>query len=178
MIGLIQPPMILRQGHAASAHPLIMNGLQPQNLDVSVIMRGGTAAVGDVLQFDMLAEDAAVSTATIGADNGIWKNVSAPTTNGIAAGMWNAVATEAIAATATGAVRVWGIIDAYVIAASGSVAIGSRLVPTTAKNFDLVSAAGEVYRALGMAAVSSPSSRALGSVFVAGIGSFGMDPAD
>lgn len=175
MISQIGPKLHTRSGLVPNADQVISNGLQIQNIDVRVIMRGGAAAVGDVLQFDLSAEDGDVSTVDIGSDTSIFRNVSAPTATGVAGGSWNCVALEAIADNAEGLVRVFGICQAYVIAASGSPAIGSRLVPTTAKNFDLVSAAGESYRAMSLAAVTTPTTRELATVLVNGIGSFGID---
>lgn len=126
----LQDALILRQGMAVSANPIAENGLQPQNVDVRVIVRKSVTA-GEVLMFDIAQDDAAVSSATLGASDGSFRNVIAPTAQGISAGYPMCVATAVIADNAPGVVRVQGIISADL---AGTNVVGDQLAPTTSGN--------------------------------------------
>lgn len=127
---LIDSPLILRQGVAARYSSVVENGLQIQNVDVRVIART-TVTVGEVLMFDIGQTDAAVSSATLQASAGCWRNVINPTAAGMAAGYPLCVATEAITDNLTGIVRVQGIVAADL---AGTNVIGDQLVATTSGN--------------------------------------------
>jgi len=146
-------------------------GLQPPSDNpVRVTVRGAAMAVGDVLAFDLVISDSAVTNLTPGSETSGWSNVRAPSAAEVLGNDPTVfcVCTEAAADDAKGSVLVLGYVDAFVIAASGSVAIGSDLIVTTAKNFDLVEAAGETIAAIGNEAVTSPTARTLGNVYVFG----------
>ncbi len=141
---------------------------------VHATARGGAFAVGDVVQFDLQLADAAVtSLANSGSTSG-WGSFTAPTATGVALKLVFGVVQEAIADDAEGKVMIRGHTDAYVIAASGSTAVGSPLVAAAAKNFDLVPEAGECYWALAQEIVTTPTTRALGAVYVDGLRGFGQ----
>lgn len=134
---------------------------------------GGAVAVGDVLQFDMQATDGDVTTFDFGDPNSIWKNVIAPRAGAIT-GNEVAVFCVALGAAADNAtisrVRIYDKVDqAFIIGATGSMAVGTDLVVTTAKNFDIVVATTEVIVGIGGGAVATPTTRTLGGpVFING----------
>lgn len=155
-------------------------GLQMATVDVldCINRSGGALAPGDVVQFDFAQGDGDVSNYTWGDDNSAWKNVIAPTAAVVAGTSYAVIGvvqgSSSIADNGiVPRIRVVGPTDAYVIAASGSVALSNRLVATTAKNFDLVDAAGEPYLAWAMEAVATPTTRTLGQVWVNGFGGMG-----
>ena len=78
MRGLLQDPLILRQGFAQNGAGLLKTGLAPQNIDFNAYNRNaGTLVVGDVMMLDMaLASEAA--NFTIGDELSAWKNVIEP----------------------------------------------------------------------------------------------------
>lgn len=126
----IDAPLILRQGTAVRFSDVTSNGLQVQNLDVTVIARK-TVTAGELLMFDIGQTDGAVSSATLGLSTSCWRNVIGPTAAGIAAGYPLCVATAAIVDNEAGTVRVQGIIAADL---AGTNVIGDQLIPTTAGN--------------------------------------------
>jgi len=158
------------------SHP---RGIAPaSNFDVWVFNRSGaTLAVGDVVQFDMNQSQAETTSVVEGAEASIWANVIDPVATatgvGIGAGSFYAVALESIADNAEGKVRVRGKCQAYVIAASGSVAIGDPLVCAASNNLDLIEAAGEPYHAIALSAATTPTARTLIDVMFDGIGNTG-----
>lgn len=133
-------------------------------------VRGGSVVVGDVMMFDLLKADAASTTASAYASTSIFSNLIPPSAGavlGTSPGIF-AVCLEAAADDASCLVALSGPIDAMVIGAAGSMAIGTPLVATTSKNLDIVVATGEVVLGVGMAALATPTSRALGSVWFSG----------
>ncbi len=146
-------------------------GLQPPSENpVPVFVRGAAMAVGDVLAFDLVRADAAVTNLTPGDPASGWANVRAPTAAEVLGNDPTifCVCTEAAADDGKGRVLCLGYIDAFVIAAAGSLAIGTDLVVTTAKNFDVVEAAGETIAAIGNQVVTTPTTRTLGNCYVFG----------
>lgn len=152
------------------------NGVFPGDIGpVRVTMRGGAATKGDVLAFDIVAADAAVTSSVPGNSASIWSNVRAPTA---AETLGNdptifCVALADAADDATLDVQIQGFVDAFVIGAAGSLAVGTDLVVTTAKNFDLAELAAESIVAIGAEVVATPTTRTLGRVFINGL--TGMD---
>ena len=151
-------------------------GIDPQNIDVKVTMRGGTAAAGDVLVFDLDATDAAVTSGVPGTMASIWSNVRAAAAAEIAgqSSAFVCVALEAMADDAEGMVRIHGIVDAFVIGAAGSMAVGTQLVLAASNNADIVQATGERIIGIGLEAVASPTTRTLGSIYINGFISLGI----
>jgi len=156
-------------------------GFAPINRDVVVTNRsGGALAVGDVVEFDLdtAASDEAETTTTLpytAEGTSAYNNVVAPTATGfVDGGCAGAVVLEAIADNATGLVRLEGVVQAFVIAASGSPIPRSLLVPTTSKNLDLVHAAGEALVARCLEDVATPTTRTLAWVEFHGITPLGF----
>jgi hypothetical protein len=131
---------------------------------------GSAVGVGDVLQFDLLASQAETTTVSLGESSSIFSNVIAPTAAAIRGEAWTifCVALTAGADNTEIQVQTYGILPAFVIGAAGSMAVGTDLVVTTAKNFDIVSEAGEIIVGIGAAAVTTPTSRTLGLVYFNG----------
>lgn len=136
------------------------------------IQRTGSAvALGDVLQVDHTK----TASETVSADNSstsVQGTVVAPTAAfiiGNAAGLV-AVVTDLYADDGADNSKVqcavYGEVEAYQIAASGSVAIGDELTVTTAKNFDLIALTNERIFAQGRQALTTPTTRTLGTAFV------------
>lgn len=146
--------------------------------DVTVYNRSGAAlAEGDVVQFDLNQSQSETDAIIENDDGSILANVIDPvaTASGVAigAGSMYAVAQEAIADNGKGRVRVRGRTQAYVIAASGSIAIGDPLVIAASNNLDLIEAAGEPYHAIALEAVTTPTTRTLADVYFEGRHNFG-----
>ena len=147
----------------------------PSSLEYQCYMRGGAATAGDLLMQDYLASDAATSTAgaaNVRLSTHITANVIAPSAAGILTdvGPFFGLAVRSVADDALVRLCMFGYASAFVIAASGSLAIGSSLVGTTAKNLDLVDAVGERHLAQSQAVVTTPTTRELGEVGFNGIG--------
>lgn len=150
-------------------------GLFPTQIDgYGLYNRTGSAvALGDVLMVDLLASATEATTLTPGSAASAFANLVVPSAGAIAgtAPALLAVVTG-LGDVGTGAdntqvdVRVFGLVDAFVIGASGSMAVGTDLVATAAKNFDIVTATGEVIVGIGNEAVATPTTRTLGEVFV------------
>jgi len=151
---------------------------RPTELYHSAYMRGGAAVAGDLLMQDYLASDAATSTAgaaNIGLSTHIMANVIAPSAAGIlvtSAGPYFGVALRAAADDTLVRLQTFGYCTAFVIAASGSTAIGSGLVGTTAKNLDLVVASNERTLAQAQEVMTTPTTRTLGEVLFNGVAGF------
>jgi hypothetical protein len=153
-------------------------GIFPTTIDATFYNRSGnTLDIGDVMQVDMMPTPAteSASVAPGGMGTSIWSNVDDPNAAGIKYGVL-CVALESIADNAAGRFRICGIVDAFVIAAAGSVVIGDGLVATTGNNCDLVLAADERIIAIALEAQTTPTTRTLSSVWFNGLpGGFGMD---
>lgn len=157
-------------------HPLGLSVGKP--IDVQAYNRTGSSrAEGDVVQFDLNQSQGEVTSIDEGTSSSIYANFIQPvaTASGVAigAGSIYGVVQETIADNAKGKVRVRGITNAFVIAASGSIAIGDPLVLATAYNADLVEAAGEPYHAIALEAATTPTTRTKKKVLFEGIYNLG-----
>jgi len=157
-------------------------GIFPTTIDATFYNRSGnTLDIGDVMQVDIIPTPATESTSVVpgGMGTSIWSNVDDPNAAGIKYGV-RCVALESIADNAAGRFRICGIVDAFVIAGTGSVVIGDRLVATTANNLDLVGPAvagvHEQICAIALEAQTTPTTRTLSSVWFNGLpGGFGTE---
>ena len=133
---------------------------------------GSTRAIGDVVQLDMNQSQSETDSIAFGDDGSVWANFIEPVATasgvGIGAGSYYGVALESIADNAKGKIRMRGIVDAFVIASSGSIAIGDPLVIAASYNLDLVEAAGEPYHAIALEAATTPTARVKKKVFFDG----------
>lgn len=157
-------------------HPLGATVGRP--IIVEAYNRTGSAVVaGDVVQFDLNQVNSEVTSIDEGVAASIFANFLIPVATasgvGIGAGSIYGVVQGSIADNAKGKVMLRGITNAYVIAASGSIAIGDPLVLATAMNCDLIEAAGEPYHAIALEAATTPTTRTLKKVLFEGIGNFG-----
>ncbi len=143
----------------------------------NVVVRGGDGSQGDVYQFDMGLTDASVLNNVPGERDGGYVSVVPPNAAGVAGGAIMCVLMQDISDDETGIAWTVGIIpSAFVIKASGNIAIGNPLVATTSKNLDGVTAQGERYIALALEAQTTPTSRTLSKVWFNGEGGgFGTD---
>jgi len=160
----------------SGSHPVGLHRGAP--MDVYAWNRSGsTRAVGDVIQFDLTKAQAETTTVLDGADSSIFSNYVIPAATivgaALGAGSFYGVVMESTADNNKGRVRVQGECDAFCIAASGSIAVGSPLIIATAYNLDLVVAAGEPYHAFALAALTTPTTRTLCRVMFDGIGNMG-----
>jgi len=137
---------------------------------VRATVRGGAVTKGDVLMLDILASDAAVTTAD-GKPTGIFGSFVTPTAAMVLGQTMTmgGVALEDASDDARCNLQIVGDVNAFVIGASGSMAIGTDLIVTTAKNLDIISATGEVFCGVGLEAVTTPTTRTLGRVFFNGL---------
>lgn len=138
---------------------------------------GAELAIGDVVQFDLNQSQSETDSIAENDSGSILANVIDPVATasgvGIGAGSIYAVAREVIADNAKGTMRVRGVCNAFVIAASGSIAIGDPLVCAASNNLDLVEAAGEPYHAIALEAATTPTTRVLKKVYFEGRHNFG-----
>lgn len=140
-------------------------GLDIRSVDVRVTVRK-SVTVGEVLMFDLAQSDGAVSNATLFDAASAWRNVIAPTAQGIAAGYPLCVSLEVIADNATGSVRVKGIVAADL---AGTNVIGDQLAVTSAGTLArALSGVGE--RVVAWALVAGATEQ---SVYFDGLGGFG-----
>lgn len=152
-----------------------MNGYIPELLTFNGWNRtGGAVAVGDVLSLDTIksqAESTSVDPITATGDTLIYANLITPTAATILDGDM-VVVTDLLGGTGADntlvKVAIEGIVSAFVIKASGNIAIGDPLVATTAKNMDGIinpgAAAFERVVAQALTAHTAPTSRVLGTV--------------
>ena len=142
-------------------------GGEPGSITLPYFNRAGAVTKGDVLQVDILATDAATTTAD-NTETGIYGSVIVPRAGLIAATEPGivVVATEDAADNTEVKCCIFGEVEAFVIGAAGSMAVGTDLVVTTAKNFDIVTATGERIFAIGAEAVTTPTTRTLGLVYL------------
>lgn len=149
-------------------------GFMPQLEQAVFKVRGGAVVAGDVMMLDLLKADAATTTADYFTTTSIFSNVIPPSAGAVAgtAPAWFVVCLEAADDDGSALCALNGPVDAMVIGAAGDMAIGTKLVVTTAKNLDIVTAAGEVVVAIGMGALAAPTSRTLGPVFFQGTSRF------
>lgn len=154
-------------------------GFCHENEDIPMKVRGGAVVIGDLVMLDALKADAGTTTATPFAVTAIYANVipvSAGAMAGTAPGIFF-IALEAADDDGTALFRMSGVVDAMVIGASGSLAIGTRMNATTANNLDIVATTGRPVLAIGAGALTTPTSRALGSVWFSGfVRCFGVQP--
>ena len=150
-------------------------GLAVINEDTTIIMRGGNANAGDVLQFDLAQTDGNVTNNVPGHQSSGLVNVIAPTAGGVAGGSFLCFALVAINQDEAGLVRLTGIGSAFCIRASGSISPGDKLVATTSKNLDGILADGERIMAIAQETVTTPTSRTLAVVLFDGIRGFGTN---
>ena len=144
---------------------------------VGVIVRGGNGTAGDIYQFDIGNTDASVVHNVAGQPDSGYVSVVDPNAAGVAGGAILCVLMQDISDDESGLAWIEGIVDsAFVIKASGNIAVGDPLVATTSKNLDGTSAQGERYVALALEAKTSPSTRVLAKVWFKGdSGGFGTD---
>ena len=166
-------------GILAKTNP-IGEGLCPANWDVYVTKRGGAAAKGDVVMFDLANADTATTNNTLGGLASGWKNVIEPTTALEEKGIF-AVALEAIADDAEGWVRVYGIVDAFCHTedtqdlAAGELMYLDVSVEVNALTADLpASTDNNKYLAISLEAqTTDPTTPTLYSVWFNGVDGFG-----
>ncbi len=140
-------------------------GIVILNEDTQIIMRGGDAGQGDVLQFDLAQTNANVTNNVPGDMSSGFANVVAPTAGGVAGGSILCVALTAINQDEMGPVRLSGLVSAFTIDSSGNIVPGDKLVATTAKNLDNdTPTIGERFLAICQATVTTPSTRTLAVV--------------
>jgi hypothetical protein len=157
-------------------------GIQPTcTAPVRVFSRAGAMVVGDVLAFDIIGSDAAVTTFGVGETTSGWANVR-PASAGEIAGTTPTVfcvCTEAAADDAEGMVLVTGYVVAFVIDANASIVVGDRLAVTATKEFNGGTAvAGEAIVAIANQALTTPTTRTLAKVYTDGwMGWYGIDHA-
>ena len=109
MRGLIQNPVIIRQGFVSSGGGTMTNGFFPQNLDFNAMNRnGGTLVVGDVMMMDMALSSEAANF-TFGDSLSAWYNLVTPTAAGALGGYPLALALDTPADNAVGLFRAFGI---------------------------------------------------------------------
>lgn len=153
-------------------------GLFPGTLDVVVWQRTGSAvAIGDLLQLDLALSQAESTQATVpGPSTSGFANAVVPADfdNGIH-GVVIDLLTGAGADNTQVKIRVMGICDAYVIAASGNATVGAPGVAATSKNIDAVAAVDEKYIAIFLETKTTPTTRTLAKVWMNGISGFGSD---
>jgi len=155
---------------------------RPTSLFHSAYMRGGAAGVGDVLMQDYTGSDTlpgsvayTAGAASIGLASHVMANVIAPSGTGIlvaSGGPYFGVALRAAADDTLVRLQTFGYCTAFVIAASGSTTFGAPLVPTTAKNLDLVVASNERTIASSQEVMTTPTTRTLGEVLFNGVAGF------
>ena len=149
-------------------------GLIVINEDTTIIMRGGNASAGDVLQFDLAQTDDNVTNNVPGHLSSGYVNVIAPTAGGVAGGSILCFALTAINEDEPGPVRLTGIGLVFCIKGSGNIVPGDKLVATTSKDLDgNTPTIGERYLAICQTTITGPSSRTLGTVLFDGIRGFG-----
>lgn len=158
-------------------------GLHPGETDIVAWNRTSvTFEVGDVVQVDIAASatEATQSTSPGGDDSGFAQVVQpANIKNGIM-GVVVDLMNDAGADDTKVKVRLQGICDAYVIAASGNATIGEGGVAAAgadaaSNNFDAVHAADEKITCIFLETKTTPTSRVLAKVWVDGINGFGVD---
>lgn len=149
-------------------------GYKPVTRKIKAYNRTGTAlAAGDVCALDLaLGSTEATTNSTFQTSDSGWANLVDPNATTVLGGI-HVVATEAIADDAAGIVLVEGIIDAFVIRATGNIAAGDALVAAASNNLDGVTAAGEQKIAIALEAQTTPTSRTLSSVYFRGDAGFG-----
>ena len=159
-------------------HPLGATVGRP--IDILAYNRtGGSRVLGDVVQLDTSKSQVETTGVAEGESSSIYANFVIPVAvfsgAAIGGGGVYGVVQETIADNAKGKIRLRGLTQAYIIAASGTVAVGAPLVLATAYNCDLVPAAGEPYHAICTVVPSdtTPTSRTIGTVLFEGIGNFG-----
>lgn len=140
-------------------------GLDLRNVDIRVTVRK-SVTVGEVLMFDIAQSDGAVGSATLFATDSSWRNVIAPTAQGIAAGYPLCVSLEVISDNATGSVRVKGIVAADL---AGTNVIGDQLVATIGGSLARA-LSGVNERVVGWALAAGATEQ---SVYFNGLGGFG-----
>jgi hypothetical protein len=146
-------------------------GIFPTSINARVTVRGGNGLKGDVYAFDLVASDAATTSAVVGNAASIWANVVPPTAAMVLAQDPTVfcVLLEDVNDDKVGNACIYGIVDkAFIIGATGSAALGTDLVVTTAKNLDIVEATGEHIAGIALETVTTPTTRKLGKVFLNG----------
>lgn len=157
-------------------------GVWPGNLDdIPLFVRNAAAVKGETWMNDFAASDGEVSTAgptSLGLSTSVWNNMIKPSSAGInfatGAGAFFGVAQAGVAENGVTNFKLYGFVNALVIGDSGSMAIGTDLVPTTSAYLDIVTAFQERVIAVGQAAVASPTAATSGAVFFNGIGHIGQ----
>jgi hypothetical protein len=140
------------------------NGLTPTNLDVRVTARGGAKNKGEVVKFDLTASDAAVSTAVVGATDGIFANVIEAAHPPIT-GQLHGVCLEDIADDTTGMVRFRGVVQAL----GGDTSTIGLALTTEATSGELIATTTETDVVLAIA-LETLADATLGSVLFNGAG--------
>ncbi len=149
-------------------------GLIVINEDTTILMRGGNAGAGDVLQFDLAQTNVHVTNNVPGHESSGYVNVIAPTAGGVAGGSILCVALAAINEDEPGLVRLSGIVTAFTLDSSGNIVPGDKLVAAVTKDLDNdTPAIGERFIAICQVTVTGPSTRTLGTVLFDGIRGFG-----
>lgn len=154
-------------------------GLRFPAVDREITNRsGGAWVIGDVIQLDLTQSESEVTSVAFGEDASIWANAINPTAAGVQGSIMGVVVeTDGIADNATGTVRFQGVVDqAYVIKATGNIAIGDKLVATTARNLDADRASNEMIIGRSLEAKTTPTTRTLAKVWFDGINGFGIEP--
>lgn len=148
-------------------------------------LRGSSSIAGDVLQQDYLGlqvtADSETVEATPGTNGSVWFNTSAPTANGVlataagaaAAGPFFLICQKTVADLGTYSGICYGITNAFLIASSGNVNIGTGMGVTTAKNLASIAGAAARKVGFGMVGLVTPTSRTLGLAYLNGVGHIG-----
>lgn len=149
-------------------------GVAPGRVAATFTNRAGVSgSFGDqgvLTMLDLFAADGDVDSGNVGDSGSVFANVIAPSGNAVRglAPFIGVVAQESAADNAAFEGLLYGLTDALVIGASGSMALGTDLVAAVGGHLDIVVASGETVVGIGLEAVTTPSSATLGRVFYMG----------
>lgn len=142
-------------------------GFQPPHWECRATARAAITQ-GEVVVFDLTNTDGDVSNNIVGDAASGFANVKKPAAGDIVKSAVYGLALEDIADNATGRILICGIAQGSLIRASGSIASGDALVPTTAGDLDGIIANGERQIAIALEAVTTPTTSTLGRVLFNG----------
>lgn len=147
----------------------------PKRTIIAYNRSGATVNAGDVLALDLTQDNSEVTTTDLGKEDSVFANAQTPTIGDRRFGVIVA-AMETIADNAKGRFLVEGVMDVFVIKASGNIAIGDELAANINGNLDGASAAGYRYYGIALEAQTTPTSRVLSKVYFKGDdGGFGVN---